>query len=210
MVTGVSGRRKPKKKKVGKKRRKTLPKEAREESRCRLEHFPCGHWQLATMKSREIPNQEKMEPKMRLEKGGVGSADSVPITARPALTPPSIREAEKAKNDGGGGDNDNHGVRSALPLYYNSFLLTSYIVIFHGCSLVPAMSNEGDRGATAECPSVPWRLLSQATLIGVGALCRGFLFGLSNPEINGLESFLEVLEERRDPTQRSRGLLTGG
>lgn len=72
------------------------------------------------------------------------------------------------------------------------------------------MSSEGDSGATAECPSVPWRLLSQTTLIGVGALCRGFLFGLSNPEINGLDSFLGVLEERKDPTRRSRGLLTGG
>lgn len=69
--------------------------------------------------------------------------------------------------------------------------------------------SEGDSGATAECPSLPWRLLSQTTLIGVGALCRGFLFGLSNPEINGLDSFLEILEERKDPAQRTRGLLTG-
>ena len=72
------------------------------------------------------------------------------------------------------------------------------------------MSSDGDSGAaTAECPSLPWRLLSSTTMVGVSALCRGFLYGLSHPEVNGLESFLEVIESRKDPAQRSRGLLTG-
>lgn len=151
-----------------------------------------------------------MKPKMRLEKGGEGSADHGPITERPVLTPPSTRKERRGTTAATTTTTKNHGVRSALSLYYISFILVSYTVFFHGPSLVPAMSSEGDSGATAECPSVPWRLLSQTTLIGVGALCRGFLFGLSNPEINGLDSFLGFLEERKDPTQRSRGLLTGG
>lgn len=73
------------------------------------------------------------------------------------------------------------------------------------------MSSDGDSGAatTAECPSLPWRLLSSTTMLGVSALCRGFLYGLSHPEVNGLESFLEIIESRKDPAQRSRGLLTG-
>lgn len=72
-----------------------------------------------------------------------------------------------------------------------------------------AMSSDGDFGDTAECPSVPWRLLSSTTMLGVGALCRAFLLGVSRPEINGLDSFLEILESRQDPSQRSKGLLTG-
>lgn len=72
------------------------------------------------------------------------------------------------------------------------------------------MSSEGDSGATAECPSLPWRLTSSATMFGVGALCRAFLHGLSHPEINGLDAFLEILESRKDPSQRTKGLLTGG
>lgn len=71
------------------------------------------------------------------------------------------------------------------------------------------MSSDGDFGGTAECPSVPWRLLSSTTMLGVGALCRAFLLGVSRPEINGLDSFLEILESRKDPSQRSKGLLTG-
>lgn len=71
------------------------------------------------------------------------------------------------------------------------------------------MSSDGDFGGTAECPSVPWRLLSSTTMLGVGALCRAFLLGVSRPEINGLGSFLEILESRQDPSQRSKGLLTG-
>lgn len=43
-----------------------------------------------------IPNEENVKPKMRLEKGGVGSADNRPITAWPVLTPPSVREKKTA------------------------------------------------------------------------------------------------------------------
>ncbi|KAF2714756.1 hypothetical protein K504DRAFT_456948 [Pleomassaria siparia CBS 279.74] len=42
----------------------------------------------------------------------------------------------------------------------------------------------------------------------VGALCRGFLYGLSSTEVHGLEGFLELLDERRDVEGRERGLIT--
>ena len=51
--------------------------------------------------------------------------------------------------------------------------------------------------------------MSSATIFGVAALCRSFLYTLSRPEVNGLESFLELLDSRSDPSQRKRGLLTG-
>jgi hypothetical protein len=40
-------------------------------------------------------------------------------------------------------------------------------------------------------------------------LCRAFLFYMSTPEINGLESFMELLDSRSDPDKRTRGLITG-
>ncbi|KOC13428.1 tafazzin [Aspergillus flavus AF70] len=70
------------------------------------------------------------------------------------------------------------------------------------------MSGDRDSGATGECPSLPWRAMSSATIFGVAALCRSFLYTLSRPEVNGLESFLELLDSRSDPSQRKRGLLT--
>jgi monolysocardiolipin acyltransferase len=47
------------------------------------------------------------------------------------------------------------------------------------------------------------------TMAEIGALCRGFLLGLSKLEVNGLESFTELLDSRRDHTTRTRGLITG-
>jgi monolysocardiolipin acyltransferase len=43
----------------------------------------------------------------------------------------------------------------------------------------------------------------------VGALCRGFLYGLSNTEVHGLDGFLELLDERENVERRERGLITG-
>ncbi|QMW30318.1 hypothetical protein G4B84_005653 [Aspergillus flavus NRRL3357] len=63
------------------------------------------------------------------------------------------------------------------------------------------MSGDRDSGATGECPSLPWRAMSSATIFGVAALCRSFLYTLSRPEVNGLESFLELLDSRNDPFQ---------
>ncbi|KAF2728712.1 hypothetical protein EJ04DRAFT_448817 [Polyplosphaeria fusca] len=58
-------------------------------------------------------------------------------------------------------------------------------------------------------PSAPWRATSALTMGAVGLLCRGFLFALSTTEANGLDSFLELLDERENVAERQRGLLTG-
>ncbi|EAW14330.1 tafazzin [Aspergillus clavatus NRRL 1] len=70
------------------------------------------------------------------------------------------------------------------------------------------MSRSKDPSATGDCPSLPWRALSATTILGVAALCRSFLFMCNNTEINGLGPFLELLEARKDPSQRTKGLLT--
>lgn len=66
-----------------------------------------------------------------------------------------------------------------------------------------------DSGATADCPSVPWRAMSNATMWGVAGLCRAFLSCLSYAEIHGGEAFMALLDSRQDPSQRSKGLITG-
>ncbi|KAK8214563.1 hypothetical protein IWZ01DRAFT_500196 [Phyllosticta capitalensis] len=57
-------------------------------------------------------------------------------------------------------------------------------------------------------PSLPWRCGSVATMGIVGLLCRGFLSGLSNLEVNGLDKFLRLLDERKNVDGRQRGLIT--
>jgi hypothetical protein len=47
------------------------------------------------------------------------------------------------------------------------------------------------------------------TMFEIGALCRAFLLGVSTLEVNGLERFMELLDSRRDPSKRTRGLITG-
>jgi hypothetical protein len=64
-------------------------------------------------------------------------------------------------------------------------------------------------GATADRPSAWWRAGSSMTMFDIGALCRGFLVTFSNLEVNGLEAFTELLDSRRDPSKRTRGLITG-
>lgn len=88
---------------------------------------------------------------------------------------------------------------------------SSAAVFVHGFFSVElyTMSRSTDRSATGDCPSLPWRALSATTIFGVAALCRSFLYMCSRPEINGLESFLELLESRQDVSRRTRGLLTG-
>ncbi|KAL2856187.1 hypothetical protein BJX68DRAFT_253389 [Aspergillus pseudodeflectus] len=70
------------------------------------------------------------------------------------------------------------------------------------------MSRQSDTGATGESPSAFWRGLSSTTIVGVAALCRSFLYACSRPETHGLEPFLELLDSRKDPSQRTKGLLT--
>jgi hypothetical protein len=92
---------------------------------------------------------------------------------------------------------------------FSAYLLFIYLV--HGFFSVElyTMSRSTDRSATGDCPSVPWRALSATTIFGVAALCRSFLYMCSRPEINGLETFLELLESRQNTSRRTRGLLTG-
>jgi len=40
-------------------------------------------------------------------------------------------------------------------------------------------------------------------------LSRSFLFGLSNTEVIGFESFKRIIDSRKDVAARERGLLTG-
>ncbi|KAL5333240.1 hypothetical protein BJX70DRAFT_392342 [Aspergillus crustosus] len=70
------------------------------------------------------------------------------------------------------------------------------------------MSRPTDTGATGERPSLFWRSLSATTITGVTALCRSFLFVCSRPQTHGLEEFLELLDSRKDASQRKKGLLT--
>ncbi|KAJ5646551.1 Phospholipid/glycerol acyltransferase [Penicillium lividum] len=65
-----------------------------------------------------------------------------------------------------------------------------------------------DSGATGDCPSLPWRTVSNMTMWGVAGLCRAFLSGLCNAEAHGAEAFTELLDSRRDPSQRTKGLIT--
>ncbi|KAJ0426925.1 hypothetical protein BJY00DRAFT_297858 [Aspergillus carlsbadensis] len=70
------------------------------------------------------------------------------------------------------------------------------------------MSRQSETGATGDSPSAFWRGLSSSTVVGVAALCRSFLYACSRPETHGLEPFLELLDARKDPSQRTKGLLT--
>lgn len=58
-------------------------------------------------------------------------------------------------------------------------------------------------------PSLPWRMSSSLIMGLTGTLTRGFLYGLNNMEVIGLDRFLETLNKRKDVEGRERGLLTG-
>lgn len=70
-----------------------------------------------------------------------------------------------------------------------------------------AMQSE-ERPEAPEAPSAPWRAASVFTMGAVGLLCKGFL-GLNKIETHGMERFLRLLDERREPKERERGLITG-
>ncbi|OXV09853.1 hypothetical protein Egran_02384 [Elaphomyces granulatus] len=63
-------------------------------------------------------------------------------------------------------------------------------------------------GATMDRPSALWRVWSSMTMFEIGALCRGFLLAARTAEVNGLESFVQLLDSRRDLSKRTRGLVT--
>lgn len=71
------------------------------------------------------------------------------------------------------------------------------------------MSEDMNPPGTGDTPSAAWTTTSSTTMFGVGALCRAFLLGGSYPELHGLESFMKLLDSRRDVSQRTKGLLTG-
>jgi monolysocardiolipin acyltransferase len=58
-------------------------------------------------------------------------------------------------------------------------------------------------------PSLPWRITSSAIFGVTSAICRSFLHGLNDVEVVGLDSFLKVLDRRKDAQGRTRGLVTG-
>ena len=60
-----------------------------------------------------------------------------------------------------------------------------------------------------EEPSLLWRTGSSTVMGLVGALFRSFLHGASTVETHGLENFKDLLDRRRVPCERERGLITG-
>jgi len=58
-------------------------------------------------------------------------------------------------------------------------------------------------------PSLPWRIGSSAVMGIIGMASRSFLCGLNRVEVNGLDKFQQLLEERKDVAGRTRGLITG-
>ena len=58
-------------------------------------------------------------------------------------------------------------------------------------------------------PSLPWRMSSSFIMGATAMLSRGFLYGFNTVEISGMDRFLQVLDRRKDVSQRERGLITG-
>ncbi|KAL2016287.1 hypothetical protein VTK56DRAFT_3915 [Thermocarpiscus australiensis] len=57
-------------------------------------------------------------------------------------------------------------------------------------------------------PSLSWRLKSAMIMGMTGVISRCFLYGFNTVEVTGLSRFLDILESRKDPAKRQRGLLT--
>lgn len=58
-------------------------------------------------------------------------------------------------------------------------------------------------------PGLSWRVKSAMVMGMTGVISRCFLYGFNKVEVTGLSRFLELLESRKDPAKRERGLLTG-
>ena len=58
-------------------------------------------------------------------------------------------------------------------------------------------------------PSLSWRIKSALVMGMTGVISRVFLYGFNKVEVHGLDRFLELLNSRKDPANRKRGLLTG-
>ncbi|KAH6849987.1 hypothetical protein B0I37DRAFT_101926 [Chaetomium sp. MPI-CAGE-AT-0009] len=57
-------------------------------------------------------------------------------------------------------------------------------------------------------PSLSMRLKSAMIMGMTGVLSKCFLYGFNRVEVTGLSRFLDILDSRRDPANRQRGLLT--
>lgn len=58
-------------------------------------------------------------------------------------------------------------------------------------------------------PSLSWRLSSSAVMGFVGGLSRTAMFVGNKVEVHGLDRFRALVDEREDPRNRRRGLITG-
>ncbi|KAL2137161.1 hypothetical protein VTI74DRAFT_7708 [Chaetomium olivicolor] len=57
-------------------------------------------------------------------------------------------------------------------------------------------------------PSLSWRLKSAMIMGMTGVISRVFLYAFNRVEVTGLDRFLNLLDSRKDPANRTRGLLT--
>lgn len=67
---------------------------------------------------------------------------------------------------------------------------------------------QGAQQGAPERPDLGSRAGSVLVMGAVGILVRSFMYGLSRPQVNGLDKFLELLDERRNVNERQRGLIT--
>lgn len=58
--------------------------------------------------------------------------------------------------------------------------------------------------------SLPWRIGSVIVMGGIGTLVRAFMNLPNTQWTHGLDSFLNLVDDREDVGKRKRGLITGG
>ena len=58
-------------------------------------------------------------------------------------------------------------------------------------------------------PGLGWRGASAATIAFTGALAKAFVRIACSTEVNGLQSFVKLLNDRENVKERDRGLITG-
>jgi monolysocardiolipin acyltransferase len=57
-------------------------------------------------------------------------------------------------------------------------------------------------------PPLTWRIASSTTIAVIGLMSKAFLKLANSTTVYGLDDFVKVLDERRDPAKRERGLIT--
>lgn len=71
------------------------------------------------------------------------------------------------------------------------------------------MDTENSASSPPTQPSLPWRIGSAIVMGFVGLNSRLFMFQANSTEVHGLDGFLRMLDRRKDPARRERGLITG-